>query len=138
MLARGPSSSGAAPDDKTAVSWWIFVSSGAADDNHLFGLPSGVLISRPGYVLLPVCTPKRRCIHIVHGRSHVMAPPRRLRRQNPKIGEDCEFQRTDIFRHFIRLAGRFSEIWQSIKKISKNRSYTLKILEFHVESPEGN
>ena len=67
-----------------------------------------------------------------------MAPPRRLRRQNPKIGEDCEFQRTDIFRHFIRLAGRFSEIWQSIKKISKNRSYTLKILEFHVESPEGN
>ena len=25
-----------------------------------------------------------------------------------------------------------------IKKISKNRSYTLKILEFHVESPEGN
>ena len=67
-----------------------------------------------------------------------MAPPRRLRRQNPKIGEDCEFQRTDIFRHFIRLAGRFSEIWHSIKKISKNRSYTLKILEFHVESPEGN
>ena len=67
-----------------------------------------------------------------------MAPPRRLRRQNPKIGEDCEFQRTDIFRHFIRLAGRFSEIWQRIKKISKNRSYTLKILEFHVESPEGN
>ena len=35
----------------------------------------------------------------------LMAPPRRLRRQNPKIGEDCEFQRTDIFRHFIRLAG---------------------------------
>ena len=67
-----------------------------------------------------------------------MAPPRTLRRQNPKIGEDCEFQRTDIFRHFIRLAGRFSEIWQSIKQISKNRSYTLKILEFHVESPEGN
>ena len=67
-----------------------------------------------------------------------MAPPRRLRRQNSKIAEDCEFQRTDIFRHFIRLAGRFSEIWQSIKKISKNRSYTLKILEFHVESPEGN
>ena len=37
----------AVPDDKFAVSWWIFYHPGAADDNHLFGLSSGVLISRP-------------------------------------------------------------------------------------------
>ena len=31
-----------------------------------------------------------------------------------------------------------SEIWQSIEKISKNRYYPLKFLEFRVESPKGN
>ena len=38
----------------------------------------------------------------------------------------------------VRPAGRFSEIWQIKIKISKNRYYPWKILEIHVESPEGN
>ena len=75
---------------------------------------------------------EKSIIHFKNLRISCWVPGGQLNQGNP------EFQRNDIFRHVVRLAGRFSEIWQSIKKISKNRSYTLKILEFHVESPEGN
>ena len=75
---------------------------------------------------------EKSIIHLKNLRISCWVPGGQLNQGNP------EFQRNDIFRYVVRLAGRFSENWQSIKKMSKNRSYTLKILEFHVESPEGN
>ena len=49
-----------------------------------------------------------------------------------------ESVRPSVRRLSVRPAGRFSEIWQSNKKTTKNRYYPLKFLEFRVESPKGN
>ena len=75
---------------------------------------------------------KNRCYPLKSLEFHVESP------KGNKIKEIPNFKETSFFRHFVRPAGRFSEIWQSNKKISKNRCYPLKSLEFHVESPKGN
>ena len=63
----------------------------------------------------------------------MLSPWRAIKSRKSRISKNRHFS---TFRPPSRPI--FGNLAKYQKNISKNRSYTLKILEFHVESPEGN